>query len=91
MIILCAGMSAGLPKYVVVNLSDLDKAFNDGEKVNLDAIKEKNMLNISGREARLQLKVGNRFNKLWHMLPPLVACAPPTVCVHDHTGPSQAV
>lgn len=51
-------MSAGLTKYVVVNLSDLDKAFSDGEKVTLDALQQKNILNISGRDTRLQLKVG---------------------------------
>eukprot|EP00878_Enallax_costatus_P000806 GHUV01000930.1.p1 GENE.GHUV01000930.1~~GHUV01000930.1.p1 ORF type:complete len:247 (+),score=95.48 GHUV01000930.1:103-843(+) len=54
---IAGGMSAGLAKYVVVNLSDLDKAFADGEKVTLDAIQEKNILNISGRDSRLQLKV----------------------------------
>lgn len=50
-------MGAGLPKYVVVNLDDLEKAFEAGATVNLDTIKEKNLLNISGRDARLPLKV----------------------------------
>lgn len=51
-------MGAGLPKYVVVNLSDLEKSFDSGAEVTLDAIREKNILNISGREAKLPLKVG---------------------------------
>lgn len=51
-------MSAGLPKYVVVNLDDLEKNFEAGETVNLQAVKEKGILNISGREAKLALKVG---------------------------------
>ena len=50
-------MSAGLPKYNVVNLSDLDKAFEAGTTVTLDALTDKHLLNISGREARLPLKV----------------------------------
>lgn len=51
-----AGMGAGLPDFVVVNLDDLEKAFNAGEEVTLAAVKEK-VLAISGREARLPLKV----------------------------------
>lgn len=50
-------MSAGLSKYVVVNLDDLDKAFDAGAEVTLEAIEEKGLLNISGRDAKLGLKV----------------------------------
>ena len=50
-------MSASLPKYVVVNLSDLETAFEAGETVTLEAVKAKGLLNISGRAAKLPLKV----------------------------------
>ena len=50
-------MSAGLPKYVVVNLDDLDKAFEAGAEVTLEAIESKGLLNISGRDTKLGLKV----------------------------------
>ena len=52
-----AGMSAGLPKYNIVNLDDLNQKFNDGEEVSLETLQAKRMLNLSGREAKLPLKV----------------------------------
>jgi hypothetical protein len=51
-------MSAGLAKYVVVNLDDLEKAFEAGAEVTVEAVAEKGLLNISGRDAKLGLKVG---------------------------------
>jgi hypothetical protein len=51
------GMAAGLPKYVTVNLSELEGAFEDGATVDLQAVQEKKLLNISGRETKLALKV----------------------------------
>ena len=51
------GMSAGLPKYVVVNLKTLSEKFTEGEEVSLDTLSQKRMLNLSGREAKLPLKV----------------------------------
>jgi hypothetical protein len=57
LLLLLPGMAAGLPKYVVVNLSDLDKSFEAGETVNLEAVKAKGLLNISGRDSQLPLKV----------------------------------
>ncbi|PSC76987.1 50S ribosomal chloroplastic [Micractinium conductrix] len=53
---IAGGMGAGLPDYVVVNLSQL-KAFADGETVSLEALEEKRIVNLSGRETRLPLKV----------------------------------
>lgn len=53
---MCAGMGAGQPDFVVVNLSDLDKHFEAGAEVCLECIKSK-VLSVSGREARLPLKV----------------------------------
>ena len=49
-------MSAGVPKHVVVNLHQL-AAFKESEEVSLDILKEKRILNVSGKEARLPLKV----------------------------------
>jgi hypothetical protein len=57
LLLLLPGMAAGLPKYVVVNLSDLEKSFEAGETVNLEAVKAKGLLNISGRDSQLPLKV----------------------------------
>lgn len=58
-IISVAGMSAGLPKYIVVNLKTLSEKFSEGEEVSLDTMSEKRMLNLSGREAKLPLKVSH--------------------------------
>jgi hypothetical protein len=50
-------MSAGLPKFVTVNLSDLDKAFESGATIDLQSVQDKKLLNISGRDTKLPLKV----------------------------------
>ena len=52
-----AGMGAGLPDFVVVNLSDLEKSFEAGSEVTLEVVSEK-VLSVSGRDAGLPLKVG---------------------------------
>ena len=49
-------MGAGLPDFVVVNLSDLEKIFEAGSEVTLEAVSEK-VLSVSGRDADLPLKV----------------------------------
>ena len=52
------GMHAGLPKYVPVNLRDIESAgFADGEEVSLESLKERGIINPSGRERTLPLKV----------------------------------
>lgn len=52
------GMHAGLPKYVPVNLRDIEVAgFKEGEEVTLESLKEKGIINPSGRERKLPLKV----------------------------------
>ena len=53
---IAGGMGAGLPDFVVVNLSQLSR-FAEGEEVTLETLEEKRVLNISGRESRLPLKV----------------------------------
>lgn len=52
-----AGMSAGVPKYITVNLSTLGAKFSDGDEVSLESLTQRRMLNLSGREAKLPLKV----------------------------------
>ena len=54
-------MSAGLPKFVPVNLKDIEAAgFEEGEEVSLESLKMRGLINPSGRERTLPLKV------LWH-------------------------
>lgn len=55
---IAGGMGAGLPDFVVVNLAQLDK-FAEGEEVTLESLEEKRIVNLSGRESRLPLKVGS--------------------------------
>lgn len=51
-------MRAGLPKYVPVNLKDIEAAgFQEGEEVSLESLKTKGLINPSGRERKLPLKV----------------------------------
>ena len=50
-------MSAGIPRFVTVNLQELNTKFQDGEQVDLDTLQQKGLLNLSGREASLPLKV----------------------------------
>lgn len=54
---IAGGMSAGLPKYVVVNLEDLEKSFEAGAEVDVAAVAAKGLLNVSGRDKKLGLKV----------------------------------
>ncbi len=50
-------MSAGIPKFVTVNLRQLSAKFEEGEEVSLETLQQKKLLNLSGREASLPLKV----------------------------------
>ncbi|MFS8032761.1 putative ribosomal protein L15 [Helianthus anomalus] len=55
---IAGGMQAGLSKYVPVNLKDIETAgFQEGEEVSLESLKEKGLINPSGRERRLPLKI----------------------------------
>ncbi|KAK6940352.1 Ribosomal protein L18e/L15P, partial [Dillenia turbinata] len=54
---IAGGMRAGLPKYVPVNLKDIEAArFKEGEDVSLESLKEKGLINPLGRERTLPLK-----------------------------------
>lgn len=55
-------MHAGLPKFVPVNLKDIEDAgFEEGDEVSLESLKAKGLINPSGRERRLPLKVQELF------------------------------
>ncbi|KAK9750404.1 hypothetical protein RND81_02G194300 [Saponaria officinalis] len=55
---IAGGMKAGLPKFVPVNLRDIEVAgFEDGEEVSLESLTNKGIINPSGRERKLPLKI----------------------------------
>ncbi|CAM6103491.1 unnamed protein product [Calypogeia fissa] len=55
---IAGGMGAGLSKFVTVNLRDIEAAnFAEGEEVSLETLVARRILNPSGREERLRLKV----------------------------------
>ncbi|KAF3332443.1 50S ribosomal protein L15 [Carex littledalei] len=55
---IAGGMKVGLPKYVAVNLKDIaDLGFRDGDEVCLETLKAIGLINPSGRERRLPLKI----------------------------------
>ncbi|PIN22544.1 hypothetical protein CDL12_04737 [Handroanthus impetiginosus] len=52
------GMHAGLAKYLPVNLKDITQAgFKEVEEVSLESLKKKGLINPSGRDRRLLLKI----------------------------------
>lgn len=60
-------MKVGLPKYVAVNLKDIaDLGFRDGDEVCLETLKAIGLINPSGRERRLPLKVHNSTDVYWY-------------------------
>ncbi|PKU76884.1 50S ribosomal protein L15, chloroplastic [Dendrobium catenatum] len=55
---IAGGMHAGLPKFVPVNLKDIEAAgFKEGDEVSLESLKKKGVINPSGRERSLPLKI----------------------------------
>ncbi|KAG1334899.1 50S ribosomal protein L15, chloroplastic [Cocos nucifera] len=51
------GMHAGLPKFVPINLKDIEDAgFREGDEISRESLKAKGLINPSGRERRLPLK-----------------------------------
>ncbi|KAJ8646647.1 hypothetical protein MRB53_008395 [Persea americana] len=55
---IAGGMHKGLPKFVVVNLQKIEDAgFQEGDEVSLETLKNKRLINPSGRERRLPLKI----------------------------------
>ncbi|KAF5945727.1 hypothetical protein HYC85_015955 [Camellia sinensis] len=67
------GMYAGLPKFVPVNLKDIEASgFQEGEEVSLASLKKKGLINPSGRERRLPLKVSLKRFLAWR--PTILQC-----------------
>jgi large subunit ribosomal protein L15 len=58
-------MSAGVKKFVTVNLQQLNQEFEEGEEVSLESLQAKKLLNLSGRESTLPLKVGSMLVHFW--------------------------
>ncbi|KAL5994602.1 60S ribosomal protein L15 [Asimina triloba] len=55
---IAGGMPKGLPKFVPVNLRDIAAAgFQDGDEISLESLKKKGLINPTGRERRLPLKI----------------------------------
>ncbi|CAE6067054.1 unnamed protein product [Arabidopsis arenosa] len=55
---IAGGMRSGLPKYLPVNLKDIETAgFQEGDEVSLETLKQKGLINPSGRERKLPLKI----------------------------------
>jgi len=55
---IAGGMRAGLPKYLPINIKDIESAgFKDGDEISLESLKEKRLINPSGRESKLPLKI----------------------------------
>lgn len=53
-----SGMHIGLPKYVPFNLKDIVRGgFKDGDEISLETLKSRGLINPSGRERKLPLKV----------------------------------
>lgn len=55
---ICGGMSAGVPKFITVNLDTISKCgFEAGETVTLDKLKEMGVIKAQGKKRNLPLKV----------------------------------
>jgi ribosomal protein L15 len=54
---IAGGMPAGRTSHVVVNVKQLGEKFAEGETVSLQTLKDKSLLNVSGRDRGLGLKV----------------------------------
>eukprot|EP00899_Mesostigma_viride_P021466 jgi/Mesvir1/29320/Mv01576-RA.1 len=51
------GMGAGLPKYITINVGEIAEMFTPDEEVSLESLEAKRILNISGRDRELPLKL----------------------------------
>ncbi|KAG2542456.1 hypothetical protein PVAP13_9NG639000 [Panicum virgatum] len=55
---IAGGMHIGLPKYVPFNLKDIVRGgFKDGDELSLETLKSRGLINPSGRERKLPLKI----------------------------------
>ena len=65
-------MSAGIPRFVTVNLQQLNTKFQDGDQVDLDTLQQKGLLNLSG--ARGLAAAQGALHQPLLDLPPGTAC-----------------
>ncbi|KAL7236133.1 hypothetical protein ACSBR1_019409 [Camellia fascicularis] len=66
-------MHVSLPKVIPVNLKDIEASgFQEGEEVSLASLKKKGLINPSGRERRLPLKVSLKRFLAWR--PTILQC-----------------
>lgn len=63
-VVLSLGMPAGIADFNVINLGDLELKFSEGEEVSLETLQEKRIFNLSGREAKLPLKVSTGRSRM---------------------------
>lgn len=77
-------MSAGVPKYVTVNLRQLTERFAEGETVSLETLKAKRVLNVSGKEAKLPLKARAAPSAAPCLTLPAVRA--PNRCINNKSG-----
>merc|ERR1719420_2483693 len=54
---IAGGMSASVPRFVVVNLKDLEKITHDDENITLETLKNEKILSCTGKQRKLALKV----------------------------------
>ena len=71
-------MSAGLPKYVTVNVDDISEALASSKldassEITIEALKSAGLIHASGYYRNLPLKVGWRILKLVSKLPGISA------------------
>lgn len=59
---------------MTVNLKQLNTKFQDGDTVDLDTLQEKKLLNLSGREAKLPLKVRHAAHRMQSLLMAVPCC-----------------
>jgi len=50
-------MPSGEKDFVIINLKDLNEKFKEGDVVDLATLKEKRLINATGKERKLPLKV----------------------------------
>merc|ERR1719335_1796616 len=54
---IAGGMRCGLKDYTIVNLSDCERSFHENDIVSLEELRKRRIINCSGRDKMLSLKV----------------------------------
>ena len=69
-----------MPDFVTINLDDLQEKFAEGDEVSLETLQQKRVFNLSGRDAKLPLKVGRPLPRVFSAAPQLLCTAVPFGC-----------